>query len=186
MIATLLLALALAAPQGTVQKKFETQTDLQALYDEISQLTLSFVTPGDIDDFHDVICTPDWTFVDKAGQKESWQQYRAQLVHALSEPKPDSVIQAIDKISLAANSVTAVVEMTTVRPQPADANLSDQAGSARTVVETVVFRDTWIRDADSWKLSSRQQIAGPVTSAGGVRIVASDKWAQRHVGNLGN
>jgi hypothetical protein len=184
MIATLLLALALAAPQGAVPKKFETQTDLQALYDEISQLTLSFVTPGDIDDFHDVICAPDWTFVDKDGKKESWQEYRAQLVLALSEPKPDSVIQAIDKISLAANSVTTVVEMTTVRSR-ADANASvAQAAEARTAAETVVFRDTWTRVADGWKLASRQQIAAP--TGGGIRMVASDKWAQRHVANLGN
>ena len=51
-----LAMLVLTGPTNT----FDIQAELQGNYDEISQATLQFVTPSDVDMFHDVLYTPDW------------------------------------------------------------------------------------------------------------------------------
>ena len=53
----LLLAAALLNP-GTPTDTFDVRIELQALYDEISQATLQFVSESDVDLFHDVLYTP--------------------------------------------------------------------------------------------------------------------------------
>ena len=52
-----LAMLVLAGPANT----FEIQAELQGNYDEISQATLQFVTPSDVDLFHEVSVQPQGT-----------------------------------------------------------------------------------------------------------------------------
>ena len=63
MTGVLLLTMTLLHP-WTPPSTFDVQTELQGLYDEISQATLQFVTESDVDVFHDVLFTDDWVFID--------------------------------------------------------------------------------------------------------------------------
>src|ERR1700742_916595 len=105
-LAMLALTLALSAPPDM----FTIQADLQGLYDEISQATLQFVTPGDADQFHDVVFTPDWYMVDTSG-RHSWAEIRERLLHA---PPPLAATQPIQKVSLVpGGAMTTVKEIRT-------------------------------------------------------------------------
>ena len=178
----ILLTLMLVGP-GHSPSTFDIQTDLQGLYDEISQATLQFSTASDIDEFHDVICTPDWVFVDAAGLKQSWQQARAQAIQALSQPQPDSINQAIEKISLGSNGATVAATMTTVRTVVDDQGHYGRAGASHTLTETTAFRDNWVRAGDTWKLASRTQLGRPAVTVDKPAWNTSEDWSGRHAGN---
>jgi hypothetical protein len=150
--------------QGPPPDAFDVRTELQGLYDEISQATLQFMTESDIDLLHDALYTPDWVFVNETGGKQTWSQMRGLAVHALSEPRPDSMIQAIQKVSLGPDDATVVVDMTTVRTIVDDKGRYGRPGASHTLAETTVLRDSWIRIADEWKLKSREQIGKPTAS----------------------
>jgi hypothetical protein len=150
--------------QGAPPDAFNVQTDLQGLYDEISQATLQFKTESDVDLFHDALYTPDWVFVNETGLKQTWAQMRGQAVHALSEPPLDSMSQAIQKLSLGADGATVTVDMTTVRTIVDGEGRYGRPGVSHTLAETTVFRDGWMRVSDEWKLRSREQIGKPTVS----------------------
>ena len=66
---------------------FSLRTQLQGLYDEISQATLQFDNEQDVSDFHTVL-TADWAFVDAGGAA-----FVARTVSGpstLGQPLPDS------------------------------------------------------------------------------------------------
>ena len=84
----LLLAAALLNP-GTPTDRFAVRIELQALYDEISQATLQFVTESDIDEFHAVLYTQDWAIVDAKGQRRTWAELREHEVATLKESPAD-------------------------------------------------------------------------------------------------
>src|SRR5215510_3300716 len=69
---------------------FLVQAEVQGLYDEISQATLQFLTPADVDMFHEVLYTPDWVLIDVAGHRQTWADVRPSAIQALSEPPLDS------------------------------------------------------------------------------------------------
>ena len=71
MTEVMLLTLSLLNPKAPLDR-FDVQAELQGLYDEISQATLQAVTASDLDEFHDVLYTPDWVFIDMAGRTEAW------------------------------------------------------------------------------------------------------------------
>jgi hypothetical protein len=136
----------------TPPSTFDVQTELQGLYDEISQATLQFVTESDVDLFHDVLYTPDWVFVDATGQKYTWPQMREREVQALSAPPLSSMNQTIQTLSLTP-----------------DGRYGRQ-GVRHTLTETTPFRDTWVKappdndNNEKWKLKSRQQIGRPTVA----------------------
>jgi hypothetical protein len=90
MTEVLLITLTLLNP-GTPPDTFNVRSELQGLYDEISQVTLSFVTESDVDMLHDVLYTPDWVFVDGTGHTQTWPQVRQRAIQALSAPALDSI-----------------------------------------------------------------------------------------------
>jgi len=163
MMAVPLLALSLLYP-GTPPDTFDVQAELQGLYDEISQTTLSFVTASDIDMLHDVLYTPDWVFVDATGHTQAWPQVRQGVIQALSAPHPDSMSQPIQKLSLGSGGATVVVNMTTVRTIVDHEGRYGRQGASHTLTETTAFRDRWVQVSDKWKLKSREQISGPTVS----------------------
>lgn len=162
MIEVLLLALTLQ--QGTASDTFNVRAELQGLYDEISQATLQFVTESDVDLFHDVLYTPDWVFVDATGQKQTWPQVREREVQALSAPPLSSMNQSIQKLSLAPDGATVVVNLTTVRSVVDAEGRYGRKGASHTLTETTAFRDVWLKASDKWKLKSREQIGQPIVS----------------------
>jgi len=151
------LALALHADTFTVQ------AELQGLYDEISQATLQFVTGADVDQFHDVLYTADWVFIDASGGHHDWRQVREAAVQALAAPHPAAILQPIQKLSVAQGGATAVVQFSTVRTVVDDQGQYGRKGGTHRLTETTTFRDAWVSIDGMWKLKSREQISAPKT-----------------------
>jgi ketosteroid isomerase-like protein len=139
---------------------FSVQADVQGLYDEISQASLQFLSEADVDDFHDVIYTPDWTVVDSAGTQRTWAQLRAEVVQTLKTAHHDPMVQSIQKMTLSPGGATALVNVTIVRTVTDDEGRYGRKGASHTLTETTPFRDTWVTVGDRWKMKARQQV-GP-------------------------
>jgi hypothetical protein len=119
---------------------FSLRTQLQGLYDEISQATLQFDSESDVDDFHAVLYTPDWTFVDAEGRRQSWREVRQQAMH--SRPAlPDSMQQVIQKLSFVAGGAMAVVTHSDLDVVDGTGQYG-RKGAAHTLTITL-FRDEW-------------------------------------------
>jgi hypothetical protein len=159
----LLLAAAFLNP-GTPTDTFDVRIELQALYDEISQATLQFVSESDVDLFHDVLYTPDWVFVDATRHTQTWLQVRERAIQALSAPPLDSMIETIQKLSLAPDGAAVMVKVTTVRTIVDAEGRYGRQGASHTLTEINAFRDRWVRVSDDWKLKSREQVSGPTVS----------------------
>ena len=96
----LLFAAALFIP-GTPVDNFIVQAELQGLYDEISQATLQFATASDIDEFHEVLYTPDWVFTDPEGHTRTWPEVRPDAVRTPTTfSGSDSVFRALTSMML--------------------------------------------------------------------------------------
>ena len=139
---------------------FSVRTQLQGLYDEISQATFQFDNETDIDDFHAVLYTADWTFVDADGRRHSWPEMRQQAVNALGQPLPDSMQQVIQKLSLVADGAIALITLTTARTIVDGTGRYGRKGAPHTITTVTLFRDEWVGADDQWRLKSRAQI-GP-------------------------
>jgi hypothetical protein len=157
MTQALLLAAALLIP-GTPADTFDIQAELQGLYDEISQATLQFMTESDVDEFHDVLYTSDWVFVDAAGHRHSWTEMRQDAIRALSAPRLDSMSQPIKTLKVDPGGVTVVVNVVTVRAVLDHEGRYGRPDASRTLTDTTPFRDRWIKVSDAWRLQSREQI----------------------------
>jgi hypothetical protein len=103
-------------------------------------------------------------FIDATKQTQTWPQVRQRAIQALSAPPLDSMKQPIQKLSLGSDGVTVVVNMTTVRIVVDHEGPNGRQGASRTLRETTVFRDRWVRASDRWKLKSREQLGGPTVS----------------------
>jgi hypothetical protein len=156
----LLLAVGL---QVKSQNAFDVQSELRGLYDEIAQATLQFITEADVDEFHSVMYTPDWSVVDLKGQRHGWPELRAREVAALKEPKADLINIVIQKLNLTADGATVVVMVETERTIVDAAGHYGRPGLMHTITEDAVFRDQWVMTAGSWKLKGREEVS-PVKS----------------------
>jgi len=148
---------------------FAAHTDLQGLYDESSQATLQFLTAEDVDQFHSVLCTPDWVFVDNAGKTHRWADARAEELRVLAAPRADAITQTIDKMALVTGGANTTVTRRTVRTiVDADGRYGPK-GAQRSITETTLFRDTWVKSGEVWKQKSREQVGetktGPTPSS---------------------
>jgi len=157
MFTILILTMALAAA-GVPADAFETQAELQALYDEITDGTAQFAMPSDVDLFHDVRYAPDFVFVDVVGRIHTWPEIREQEIAAIGAPLPDSSSQPIQKLTLAQDHASVVVNMITVRTIVDPDGSYGRKGASHTLTDITPFRDLWVRVAGEWKLKSRVQI----------------------------
>ena len=114
--------------------------------------------------FHNVFYTPDWAFVDAAAQRHAWPEIREQAVQALNGPRVDYVYQTIQKVSLVPEGAAATTKLTTVRTIVDDEGRYGRKGATHTLTESTVFRDTWVKSGESWKLKSREQVGKPAVS----------------------
>jgi len=149
---------ALGLLQASSPDAFDVQADLQGRYAEISQATLQFATEQDVDDFHEVMYTPDWAVTDVAGQRHEWAQLRAEALQALTAPRLDAMVQSIQTLSLTASGATTVVNITTVRTEIDAEGRYGAKGATHRLNETTSYRDTWVRVGDGWKLKAREQL----------------------------
>jgi hypothetical protein len=155
------LLLTLGLLQAGTPDLVSAQADLQGLYDEISQATLQFLTGADIDDFHEVMYTPDWVFVDTKGEQHAWAQLREQAVEKLNLVHRDPMVQTIQKLTLVPGGVISSVNVTTVRTVIDDLGRYGRKGVSHTLTETTPFRDTWVTTGNRMKMKSRQQLGPP-------------------------
>jgi hypothetical protein len=136
---------------------FDTEMELQGLYDEISEITVPALTEEDMNVFFDVVYAPDWVFVDAAGRKLT----RAELsTRDAQSPEPDVVIDRIDKVLPAAGGVTTLITAITVHTFVDTQGRYGRPGASHTLTEVTRYRDRWVRGAVGWKMQSREQ-AGP-------------------------
>jgi len=161
---TVFLFLMLMGLQAGARNTFDMQSDLQGIYDELSQAAMQFGGPEDIDSFHTVFYTPDWVFVDDEGHRHPWSEKRAQAVQALDQPRVDSIQQTIQKLSTAPDGATATTKLTVVRTVVDEEGKYGKEGATHTLTEATTFRDTWVKSGESWKLKSREQIGKPIVS----------------------
>ena len=136
----------------------------RALYDEISDATLQFANESDVDLFHEVFFTSDWTFIDAMGTVQSWPQVRAVAIQALSAPHPDGITQPIQKLAVEPDDATVIVNMIIARSSVDHEGRYGRRDTSHMLDETTMFRDRWVRVADAWKLKSRQQMGKPIVS----------------------
>jgi hypothetical protein len=152
------IALALTLALGVPPDLFSIQTDLQGLYDEISQAVLQFATVQDADQFYEVLYAPDWAFVDAAGQRHGWPEMRDQIMHA---GPVESTEQPIQKLTLVPGGAVTTVKASTARAIVDTEGRYGKPGESHTLDETITYRDTWVQLGDQWKLKLREQIGPP-------------------------
>jgi hypothetical protein len=160
------LLLAFLLHPGTRTDPAAVQAEIQGLYDEISDATFQFATESDVELFHEVLFTPDWTFIDATGTVQNWPQVRALAIQALSAPRPDGITQPIQKLSVDPDGATAVVNMSIVSSMVDHDGRYGRREATHSLTETTTFRDRWVRVGDEWKLKSREQMGKPIVSVG--------------------
>jgi hypothetical protein len=132
--------------------------DLQAMYDEISQAQLSAQTADDVDNFHAVSCTPDWSVAGIDGVHHSWVDVRAEAVRA-AETQPFSFARDIIlRITEQGNEAVTEVHSITVRDMVDTAGKYGAAGAHHAIAEVTPMRDHWIRMDTGWKQQAREQM----------------------------
>jgi hypothetical protein len=156
----LVLAVLLQSSADTTQLRF----DLQGVYDEIAQAGLQFDSPLDVDEFHAVFYTPDWSFVDASGTRHTWSELREQTVAtALNEAKPDGVHHTLEKITPVSGGATVTVLLETSRTITDDAGRYGRRGAMHTLVDVTRYRDQWVMVEGSWRMRERNQLGATKT-----------------------
>jgi hypothetical protein len=133
---------------------FDTEVELQGMYDEISGVYAPALTEGDVDLFYSVVYTPDWAFVDTAGRRLTLAEWSARDAQA---PDPDSLIQRIEGMLPAPDGVTVSITATSVHAVVDTAGRYGRPGASHTLTEVTQYRDRWVRNPDGWKMKWREQ-----------------------------
>jgi len=154
---TLLLFVMLATAQRTSAQSFADRCDLQGVYDEFSQATLSSHTPADIDLFHDVFDAPNIVIIDVHGERHDWNAIRDARVKALSEP-PTELRQIIETLTITADGAVATVHVITMRRITDAKGAYGLPGVTHTIANVTPMKDTWIKTPVAWRLQTREQL----------------------------
>lgn len=152
---------------------FETQAQLQAVYEEIAE-TVAHATIDSPATISGVLMTPDWMFVDSAGAHHSLSDAMSIPESTLRVSPFDAITQKIEKLSLSGDTATVTVKVTVAAGTPRIGDQTDQLGHfehgwkqvpAVSVPspKTRTFKDTWVKDGGSWKMKSREEIGKPAT-----------------------
>ena len=143
-------------PDNPADVRFNVSAELQGIYDEVSQVEIP-IGANTQDLYSSVFFTPDWTFVDLAGKRQSWAEKRAlDLSERLATPW-DSRIQRIHSLTILPDGASTVVYVTTTRTIVDSEGRYGRKGVRRTIREQAVYSDKWVKVADKWKLASRAQ-----------------------------
>ena len=137
--------------------------DLQAMYDEIAQAELAAQTADDVDDFHAVSCTTDWSITEADGARRSWAEVRGEIVRD-AETQPYSFMrEIIHRVSAQGDEATTEVHAITVQSMVDTDGKYGAAGAHHTIAVVTPMRDHWIRMETGWKQQSREQVGAAKT-----------------------
>jgi hypothetical protein len=161
MTALLIAMLVMVSPAS--QDTFALRCDLQAVYDEMTQVTLLSKSADDVDLFHAVFYAPDFVFIDAEGQPHGWAQLRGNAIQALRDPPVDQVRQTIRDVTPTSDGAIALTAFITVRTIVDHEGRYGQAGSPHSLAKVTTFRDTFVKSGTSWKLKAREQIGASKT-----------------------
>ena len=134
MLTTLMLAAGLLLPPQTTPSVIH--SDLQGLYEEINQTKVQAIA-SDIEALYATLYTTDWTFVDKKGDVHQLAEMRQKDIDAIQQPYHEVMYQPVRKLLLSSDGNTATVTI---------------GGDKAT------YQDTWVKDGDSWKMKTRQEL----------------------------
>ena len=151
----------LLALQANVQDPFQVRIDLQALYDEISAMTLSFKTPADVDHLQAVLYTQDYTLVDEKGCHWPRSEVREESIRVFQQLPFNWMAQAIRKVLPTPDGARTLVEMTIERRVTDTEGRYGPQGLSHTITEVTRFQDDWNKTDMAWKLRMRQQLGPP-------------------------
>jgi hypothetical protein len=167
----MLLALACVGCDISREATFQLRVQLQALYEEMAESVIHLPTDGSSASASAVLYTPDWVFIDASGQRQSLDQARSGTAGALRRSPFDTITHSIQKVTVSGDQATVIVK---VAVAVGGANTDQQAAAMGRLtgwqelpdvqlprVETTMFRDTWVKAGDSWKMKSREQIGKP-------------------------
>ena len=156
-----IVILALALLQPGSQDLFMVHGELQGLYEELSQGVLQAGNETDLDDLDAVLYTPDWVLVDADGKQHGWPEIRDETIKAQTSTPLERMTQTIQKLSVASDRATVLVNVTIVRTIVDEDGRYGPKGRTLALDETNLFRDTWVKDSTGWKLKSRKQVGQP-------------------------
>jgi hypothetical protein len=152
---TMVMVMALAPAAVPQPDTFTAETELQGLYEEISEAVMH-ATAG-VETVRPVLYSADWEFIDAAGQHQSWPQVSvASSVSAFRAAPFDVIRHVIQKLTIQGNVATVVVQVTIETDESRVDAYAAQLPRARD--QTTTFRDTWVKNGDAWKMKSSQQI----------------------------
>lgn len=166
-VALAALGVALSSPASAItlfphvrvpqRSTFNTDVQLQGLYDEMSEVYVPAMSAEDVHLFDEVVYTPHFLLIDASGRKLTQEQMRAR---AAETPAPDSLEQRIDALTPVPGGVTARVTVISVRSFVDTAGRDGAPGMSHTTTEVTPYSDSWVRTTDGWKMKSREQ-TGP-------------------------
>ena len=155
---TLAFALAAALQATPHQDPGQTAGDLQAMYDEITETTLSATSAEDFDNFHAVFFTSDWTFTDRQGVHHTWSELHDAAIHDWLNQPADSMRDVIRRADLRdASAVTDVSSIVIRVVVDADGKYGARGASHR-IAESTPMRDHWVLGETGWKVQAREQM----------------------------
>ncbi len=140
-------------------RTFNTQVQLQALYDEMGEVYTPAVSRTDLRLFDQTVYAPGWKLTDTSGRQFTLAQVNARGVNTTV---PDSTVQRIDRLVQTPSGVTTVVTVSTVRLS----RTATGSKTADTVARVTRYRDTWVKVGGRWLMQSRTQIAPARTVRG--------------------
>ena len=138
MLTTLVLAAGLLLPAPADSSTV--RSDLQGLYEEINQTKVQAIGQAivpDIEALYATLYTTDWTFVDKKGDVHPLAEMRQKDIDAIQQPFREVMYQPVRKLLLSSDGNTATVTIA-----------DDKA----------TYKDTWVKDGDTWKMKTRQEL----------------------------
>ncbi len=156
----LIAALALAAVLQTTPQPDPAQTagDLQAMYDEITETTLSGTSADDFDTFHAVFFTNDWTFTDKSGGHHTWRDVREETIRSWLERPADTMRDVIRRAELHDGSAVTDVSSIVIKVVVDTDGKYGGRGMSHRVAESTPMRDRWVLGEYGWRVQSREQV----------------------------
>jgi len=158
---TLVLAISALLQMTPRPDPSQTAGDLQAMYDEITETTLSATSAEDFDNFHAVFFTNDWTFTDRAGVRHVWSDQRDQTIHAYLDAPVDSMRDVIRRADLHEGSASTDVSSIVIRVVVDAEGKYGARGASHRVAVSTPMRDHWVRGENGWKFQAREQVGEP-------------------------
>jgi hypothetical protein len=162
------------------KSNFALQAQLLGLYEEIAEGATHSTADDSEAPLTEVLYTPDWVFIDASGQHQSLAEARSATASALHSMPFETITHTIQKLTASEDQVTVIVKIAIAMAPPnvdREAKMVGKTTSWKLLpdlplprVETTMFRDTWVKAGDSWKMKSREEIGKPNAATASANI----------------